>query len=43
MVSEQTRIKLKARLEDPKMKKILKKIGFKLGKLGLGNKIRWSK
>ena len=43
MVSEQTRIKLRARLESPKMKRILKKTGFKLGKSGLGNQIRWSK
>jgi hypothetical protein len=41
MVSEQTRILLKERLNEPKMKEVLKQLGTKLGKSGLGNLKRW--
>lgn len=41
-VSEQTRIRLKKRLQDPEMQKALKKSGKRLGHSGLGNKKRWN-
>jgi hypothetical protein len=41
MVSEQTRLFLKARLKEPYMVEALKKSGHKLGASGSGNKARW--
>lgn len=40
-VSAQTRAMLKARLKEPYMIEAMKKSGQKVGKSGLGNKIRW--
>lgn len=40
-VSAQTRMMLKERLKKPEMIKRMKESGRKLGKSGIGNKIRW--
>lgn len=40
-VQEQTRIRLKERLKDPKMIEAMFKSGQRVGKSGLGNKVRW--
>jgi len=40
-VQEQTRIRLKEHLKDPKMVAAMFKSGQKVGKSGLGNKSRW--
>lgn len=42
MVSQQTKIRLKKRLEEDYMQEAMKKVGEKLGKSGLGNKKRWN-
>lgn len=42
-VSEETRIRLKQRLKTPEMIKAMQKSGEKVGKSGLGNKVRWKK
>lgn len=41
-VSEQTRIRLRERLQEPYMQEVLFKSGQKVGKSGLGNKKRWN-
>ena len=43
LVSEQTRIALKKRLESGEMKEAMRKSGQKVGLSGLGNKVRWNK
>jgi len=40
-VSEETRQRLKKRLKEPEMQKVLKELGKKLGESGLGNLKRW--
>lgn len=42
MVQEETRLKMVARLNTPKMKEAMRKSGEKVGKSGLGNKKRWN-
>lgn len=42
-MSEQTRIRLIARLGTPEMKEAMRKSGERLGKLGIGGKIRWER
>jgi hypothetical protein len=42
-VSAQTKIMLKEKLEEPKMKAAMKLSGTKVGLSGTGNKVRWSK
>lgn len=42
-VSQQTRLMLKKRLEEPKMIEAMSESGRKVGLSGLGNKARWSK
>lgn len=41
MVQEETRLKLLARLKEPQMIEAMRKSGQRVGKSGLGNKIRW--
>lgn len=43
MVSEQTRIRLKERLDEPYMVAAMEASGRKLGLSGAGNKVRWNK
>ncbi|MFA7307605.1 MAG: hypothetical protein WC026_13135 [Hyphomicrobium sp.] len=42
-VSAQTKIRLKQRLKEPYMVAAMKESGKKVGKSGLGNKVRWEK
>ena len=42
MVQEETRLKMVARLNTPKMREAMRKSGEKVGKSGLGNKKRWN-
>lgn len=42
-VSEQTKLMLKARLQQPEMIAAMRESGKKVGKSGLGNKARWHK
>jgi hypothetical protein len=42
-VQEQTRIRLKEHLKDPRMVAAMFKSGRRVGKSGLGNKTRWNK
>jgi uncharacterized Zn finger protein (UPF0148 family) len=43
MVSQETRIRLRNRLKEPKMIAAMQRSGRAVGKSGLGNKVRWKK